>query len=67
MSPDPAPPLPRRLSLAAETAACLRARIQQGTWHQHLPGELELARELQVGRNTLRAALKALEQEVMRW
>lgn len=56
-------PLPRRHSLIEETAAVLRARIDGGEWSLHLPGEHELAALLQVGRNTVRAALALLETE----
>lgn len=55
--------IPRRLSLITETASVLRQRIQDGDWRLHLPGELELSAQLQVGRNTIRSALKILEQE----
>ncbi|SKA89117.1 regulatory protein, gntR family [Prosthecobacter debontii] len=41
----------------------LREQIQLGTWPQTLPGELELAKQLQVGRNTIRSALALLELE----
>jgi len=57
------PPLPRRHSLIAETAAVLRQRIEAAEWSLHLPGEIELAALLQVGRNTLRSALAILEGE----
>lgn len=57
------PRLPRRISLIDETAAALRQRIDEGDWCVHLPGEMELATLLQVGRNTVRAALQALENE----
>ncbi len=56
-------PLPQRHSLIAETAAVLRQRIEAGEWPLHLPGELDLAALLQVGRNTLRSALALLEGE----
>lgn len=56
-------PLPRRLSLIDETAAVLRQRIAAGEWTAHLPGEFELASLLQVGRNTVRSALRLLETE----
>lgn len=59
----PSAHLPRRTSLPLEVAAYLRKRLQRGDWALHLPGELELARELQVGRNTIRAALGILEKE----
>ena len=53
--------LPQRQSLVAQTAACLRAGIAAGRWRDWLPAERALARELSVGRNTLRRALAALE------
>lgn len=56
-------PLPRRHSLIAETASVLRQRLEAGEWSLHLPGEMELAALLQVGRNTLRSALAILEGE----
>jgi len=56
-------PLPRRHSLIAETAAVLRQRLDEGEWSLHLPGEMELAALLQIGRNTLRSALAILEGE----
>lgn len=56
-------PLPRRASLPVVVALCLRERLARGDWVHLLPGELELARELQVGRNTVRAALAVLERE----
>lgn len=55
--------IPRRLSLISETASVLRQRIHDGDWSLHLPGELDLSAHLQVGRNTIRSALKLLEQE----
>lgn len=55
--------LPRRASLPTEVAAFLRERLLRGDWSQRLPGELDLAHELQVGRNTIRAALAVLEKE----
>ncbi|MFA6545966.1 MAG: substrate-binding domain-containing protein [Limisphaerales bacterium] len=58
-------PVPRRASLPLEVAAFLRERLRCGDWARQLPGEIELARELQVGRNTIRAALAVLEKE--RW
>ena len=55
--------LPRRPSLPLEAASFLREQIVRGNWPRMLPGEMELARELQVGRNTIRAALAVLEKE----
>lgn len=57
------PPLPRRHSLITETVTVLRHRIEAGEWPLHLPGEMDLAALLQVGRNTLRSALAILESE----
>jgi LacI family transcriptional regulator len=56
-------PLPRRAALPVVVASCLRERLARGDWLHLLPGELELARELQVGRNTVRSALAVLEME----
>ncbi len=54
--------LPRRLSLVAQTVQSLRDSIRAGHWQTHLPGERELGAHLQVGRNTLRAALEELQR-----
>jgi len=61
-NPASASPVPRHRSLVADTADCLRAGIRSGRWRDLLPGERKLAGELQVGRNTLRAALSQLER-----
>ncbi|MEN3941225.1 substrate-binding domain-containing protein [Prosthecobacter sp. SYSU 5D2] len=63
MSLNPSPALPRRASRAVEAAAFLREKMLAGAWTRLLPGEAELARQLQVGRNTIRAALAQLEVE----
>jgi DNA-binding LacI/PurR family transcriptional regulator len=55
--------LPRRTSLVAETAASLKQWITEGELSETLPGELRLKDLLGVGRNTLRLALKVLEDE----
>jgi len=55
--------LPERVSLVDQTATVVRERLTRGEWSAHLPGEIELAGLLQVGRNTLRAALVMLEAE----
>lgn len=60
---DPSDELPRRVSLAAETARALRLAIARGTWVDFLPGERELSQRLQVSRPTLRAALAELERD----
>lgn len=46
-----------------EVATFLRQRLLRGDWPQLLPSEMQLAQELQVGRNTVRAALAVLEDE----
>jgi DNA-binding LacI/PurR family transcriptional regulator len=56
------PPLPKRLSLVAQTVQSLRHGICAGHWKEHLPGERKLCEHLQVSRRTLRAALNQLQQ-----
>lgn len=53
--------MPSRTNLAAECARVMRMRIASGEWAQHLPGERRLADLLQVGRDTIRHALRELE------
>lgn len=55
--------LPTRISLVDQTVVALRERLALGEWSAHLPGEIELAGLLLVGRNTVRAALGILEAE----
>ncbi len=64
MKENHSPPsiLPQRRSLIAQTATSLREGIRAGHWQTHLPGERKLSAQLQVGRNTLRSALKELER-----
>jgi DNA-binding LacI/PurR family transcriptional regulator len=57
------PVLPKRVSLVIETAETLKKWIIDGEVGQLLPGELRLKALLGVGRNTLRLALKVLEDE----
>ncbi len=59
--PPPAPALPQRLSLVAQTVQSLREGIRAGHWKNHLPPERELCALLQVSRDTLRAALVELQ------
>jgi len=53
----------RRLSLAELSAEHLRERLQAGRWHAALPGVARLAAEMDVSRDTIRAALRLLEAD----
>jgi DNA-binding LacI/PurR family transcriptional regulator len=55
--------IPKRVSLVAQTAELLRARMEEGLWGKMMPGELALCNELQISRVTLRSALALLEKE----
>ena len=55
--------LPQRQSLVAQTVAFLQAQIDAGEWREWLPSERLLCEQLQVSRNTLRAALAQLGRE----
>jgi DNA-binding LacI/PurR family transcriptional regulator len=57
------PLLPKRTSLVTETAETLKKWIMDGEVGELLPGELRLKSLLGVGRNTLRLALKVLEDD----
>ncbi len=54
--------LPERTSLTTETVKVLCSMISAGELKQRLPGERDLATRLQIGRDTLRAALVELEK-----
>ena len=54
--------LPLRADLVSECVRVMRRRLQAGDWEPQLPGERRLAERLQVGRDTLRAALAQLER-----
>lgn len=53
----------RRVSVIEQTAAHLRERLLAGFWKGELPGVLRLAEECDVSKNTVRAAVRQLEQE----
>jgi DNA-binding LacI/PurR family transcriptional regulator len=55
-------PLPR-LSVLDQTVAHLREGLRTGMWGQELPGVLRLARQLDVSKDAVRAALQRLERE----
>jgi len=52
-----------KLSVPEQTAAHLREGMRTGRWSGTLPGVKRLAEDLDVSRNTLRAALRQLEAE----
>lgn len=54
-----------RISVIDQTAATIRKGILGGEWKGRLPGERRLSRDLSVGRNSVRVALKILESEGM--
>lgn len=56
-------PLPKRLSLVAQTVAALCKGIEDGHWRNHLPGERTLCEHLQVSRRTLKPALDELQRK----
>ena len=55
--------LPKRNSMAHETASVLKEWIASGMFQEVLPGELALKTRLHVGRDTLRLALQLLTNE----
>ncbi len=56
-------PMPSRNSLFIECVRVLELRIASGEWEQVLPAERRLAEMLQVGRDTIRLAIKHLERD----
>jgi len=55
--------LPKRTSLVAETVRALKEQIGSLSLSGMLPGEMRLKKRLGVGRDTLRRALKVLEED----
>lgn len=53
----------KRISLPEQIAAHLRDGVRRGRWSDQLPGEKQLAAELDVSRHTVRRALLLLENE----
>ncbi len=60
-TPSPLPQAPR-MSLVESTIGLIRAQIEGGAWKvgERIPKETELADMLQVGRNTVREAIRVL-------
>ena len=56
-------PLVPRLSASAQVAAFLRSELERGRWTKTMPGQIRLASDLGVARNTVEAALRQLEGE----
>lgn len=56
-------PMPTRGNLVVECARVIRMRISAGEWSEVLPGERSLANALEVGRDTVRLALRLLERD----
>jgi DNA-binding LacI/PurR family transcriptional regulator len=55
--------IPQRRSLVAQTVKAIKASIDKNFWHKWLPSERVLSEALHVSRNTLRMAIRALEEE----
>lgn len=53
----------RRITLVEQVVEVLKDFLRQGRWPEQLPGEHQLADELQVGRSTLRIALNVLRTD----
>ncbi|MBL9215420.1 MAG: GntR family transcriptional regulator [Opitutaceae bacterium] len=54
---------PKRLPLAAQTAAVIRTALEKGSWKELVPSERRLAEMLRISRPTIRAALHLLAKE----
>ena len=55
--------LPERQSLVSQTVSIIQQMIVEGSLVSPLMGERRLATKLQIGRDTLRSALKELESK----
>jgi DNA-binding LacI/PurR family transcriptional regulator len=55
--------IPRRRSLVVQTGKAIKASIGKNFWHEWLPSERILSEAMHVSRNTLRMAIRALEEE----
>lgn len=53
----------QRLTVVDQVVAALRDGLARGQWQEWLPGERRLKADLQVGRNTLRTALRTVAKE----
>lgn len=53
----------RLLSSSEQVAEHLRGELLEGSWAVRVPGVLRVARELAVGKDTVEAAMRILEQE----
>lgn len=54
--------IPKRNSLAAQSADSIRKAIEEGTWREYLPSERRLCEMLRVSRPTIRTALRLLAE-----
>ncbi len=54
---------PERRPLPLAAADLLKRQIAAGVWHAYIPPERDLCARMEIGRNTLRAALALLERE----
>ena len=55
--------IPQRQPLSVQAAVIIADMINSGDFQKRLPGERALATQLQIGRDTLRAALNLLEAD----
>ena len=56
-------PMPARGNLVEDCVRVIRLRLEAGEWGGGLPGERILAQSLEVGRDTVRLALRRLEHD----